>query len=161
MNDQDFVTLTLNASFAAKNGGLSGDQTLTHAEIVRLCGLAQRGLESCLQSGQQERRTVIMTPQLALHVLRNPYGHSDELVRNARLWAADRIEAAERHQVVRNVPEGWKLVPAKPTEEMLYALGNLRRMGQWAWQNSEAWEAMLAAAPECHVAGNKPNGGEA
>lgn len=39
-----------------------------------------------------------LTEKVALHVLRNPYGHSEALVRSVRLWAADRIEAASRHQ---------------------------------------------------------------
>jgi hypothetical protein len=51
------------------------------------------------------RRTVVMSYELALHLLRNPYGHSDDLVRQARLWAADRIEAASRHQSNSNAPD--------------------------------------------------------
>ena len=31
-----------------------------------------------------------------LHILRNPHGYSDERVRQARLWAGDRIEEVER-----------------------------------------------------------------
>ena len=31
-----------------------------------------------------------------MHVLRNPWGHSEQRVREARLWAADRIEELER-----------------------------------------------------------------
>jgi hypothetical protein len=46
-----------------------------------------------------------------------------------------------------SVPEGWKLVPIEPTTGMLHALGHLRKVGQWAWQNTEAWNALLAAAP--------------
>ena len=41
------------------------------------------------------------------------------------------------------VPEGWKLVPVEPTEEMLYPAG-LENVED----GNEAWKAMLAAAPE-------------
>lgn len=47
-----------------------------------------------------------------------------------------------------NIPEGWKLVPTKPTQEMLEA-------GQTEWLDSggadpsfDVYRAMLAAAPE-------------
>jgi hypothetical protein len=37
-----------------------------------------------------------MTLQLVLHLLRNPHGHPEEELREARLAAADAIEAGER-----------------------------------------------------------------
>lgn len=36
--------------------------------------------------------------QRMLHLLRNPWGHSEDDVRRARLWAADRIEQFEREE---------------------------------------------------------------
>ncbi|KOA70482.1 hypothetical protein [Pantoea sp. CFSAN033090] len=45
----------------------------------------------------------------------------------------------------REIPEGWKLVPVEPTEEMIAAgdqfMDGLSRLG-------DAYDAMLAAAPE-------------
>jgi len=45
----------------------------------------------------------------------------------------------------REIPEGWKLVPVEPTEEMIAAgdqfMDGLSRLG-------DAYYAMLAAAPE-------------
>lgn len=45
----------------------------------------------------------------------------------------------------REIPEGWKLVPIEPTEEMIAAgdqfMDGLSRLG-------DAYDAMLAAAPE-------------
>ena len=36
-----------------------------------------------------------------MHILRNPYGHSEDDVRRARLWAGDRIEELERELAER------------------------------------------------------------
>jgi hypothetical protein len=35
-----------------------------------------------------------MSPQMVLHLLRNPHGHSEEEMREARLLAADMLERA-------------------------------------------------------------------
>lgn len=37
-----------------------------------------------------------MTLTNALHLLRNPWGHPDEAIREARLWAADKLEYLTR-----------------------------------------------------------------
>ena len=37
-----------------------------------------------------------------LHILRNPFGHSEEDVRAARLWAANEIERLERELAEAN-----------------------------------------------------------
>lgn len=54
-------------------------------------------------------------------------------------------EAAPAVSLTEMVPEGWKLVPFEPTEEMIAAgdqfMDGLSRLG-------DAYEAMLAAAPE-------------
>lgn len=41
-----------------------------------------------------------------LHVLRNPYGHSEENVRAARLWAANTIEQLESCPSAKATPSG-------------------------------------------------------
>ena len=43
-----------------------------------------------------ETRLVINQVNLMLHVLRNPHEHGDDVVRQARLWAADEIERLRR-----------------------------------------------------------------
>ena len=50
-------------------------------------------------------------------------------------------------QPAPSIPEGWKLVPIEPTEEMLHAL--IDGANQYdAWK--EGYRDMLAAAPEAH-----------
>lgn len=48
-----------------------------------------------------------------------------------------------------NIPEGWVLVPIKPTEKMLGAAYGILSIDDDArWMAEATWEEMLAAAPK-------------
>ena len=46
-----------------------------------------------------------------------------------------------------DIPEGWKLVPIKPTDEMLSVYKHYYRKGQ-GYMDITIWKEMLACAPE-------------
>lgn len=56
----------------------------------------------------------------------------------------------------QRVPDGWKLVPVQPTQEMLKELGNA-----WEGVNRATWQWVLAAAPEAPVHADRQQGPEA
>jgi hypothetical protein len=45
-----------------------------------------------------------MDANTLLHILRNPYGHSSEEIRNARLGAADLIEELQKKLAAKQKP---------------------------------------------------------
>lgn len=61
------------------------------------------------------------------------------------------LEAARRYAASQHtrgeVPEGWKLVPIEPTEEMRFAAGTLSRWYKDQRTHVEIYKAMLSAAP--------------
>lgn len=58
------------------------------------------------------------------------------------------------------VPDGWKLVPVEPTQQML-DVGRWTGAGsvsvQEEWARKEVWQRMLAAAPQPPVAAQEPD----
>ncbi|BET42742.1 hypothetical protein [Atlantibacter hermannii] len=46
-----------------------------------------------------------------------------------------------------NVPDGWQIVPKKPTIEMLRQYTGFKGKG-WDTKLKRTWEAMLAVAPD-------------
>lgn len=46
------------------------------------------------------------------------------------------------------VPEGWRLVPVEPTEEMLAASGMYLGGDDYDWTASQVWSAMLKSSPD-------------
>lgn len=72
-------------------------------------------------------------------------------------FTAEQVRQAQREAVAAAVPEGWKLVPIEPTEEMIQAANDgdreytLRNFGDIQTVQSgpyDHWCAMIAAAPE-------------
>jgi hypothetical protein len=64
----------------------------------------------------------------------------------------------EAHEIGAHIPEGWKLVPMKPTEEMVRAARErfhgaaARHLGIGEGTYRGTYEAMIAAAPDCEYA---------
>jgi hypothetical protein len=56
--------------------------------------------------------------------------------------SGERALAAKPH----GIPEGWKLVPVKPTDEMMDAGRGI----DGSWTAGNVWALMVAAAPEPH-----------
>jgi hypothetical protein len=117
----------------------------------------------------------MMDTNEALHVARNPRGHTVETVRIARIVVADAYERAEkgwadasaacnraadeRNKAVaelaalraQGVPEGWQLVPVEPTIEMMDgAFDDIRLSDAHTTYGvtEHVWAYMLAAAPK-------------
>lgn len=65
---------------------------------------------------------------------------------NEQEFAKRALESVVKESL--STPEGWKLVPIEPTEEMLIA-GDCHMDG--VSQLGEAWEAMLAVTPDAPV----------
>ena len=86
----------------------------------------------------------------------NPFGDDANNKQREMQAEAERDElrntiAALRQQLAeaRKVPEGWRLVPVEPTDNMLYA-GSLAADGfgsPWT-RTANAYKAMLSAAPD-------------
>ena len=68
--------------------------------------------------------------------------HADKVPIGFKLYALPGAQA----QNAPSIPEGWKLVPIEPTEEM-YNAGANHCDGYWSTAQA-VWDAMLAAAPE-------------
>jgi hypothetical protein len=61
------------------------------------------------------------------------------------LWDAWQVARATEQPAA--VPEGWKLVPIEPTEEMLNVYHGYYRSGK-GYLDLSIWRDMLAAAPQ-------------
>lgn len=57
------------------------------------------------------------------------------------------LSAPRRHEPAVSVPDGWKLVPLEPTNEMMRAGFDVCGLDQVGWLELK-YKAMLAAAPE-------------
>lgn len=60
------------------------------------------------------------------------------------------ISDINKQLLAGNVPDGWKLVPIEPTEEMREAfhIANEEYENGRGWSPDHQWNAMLSAAPE-------------